>query len=273
MSFFYNINGDNMKIYLDLIFLLNFFFDSILLLSVNIILKRNIPLKKIFLGSLAGALSIFLLFIKINSIELFFIKIIISIIMILITFNYNNIKTFINNMVYLYLTSFLMGGFLYFLNMEFSYKNNGLIFFHNGLSINFIILIILSPLILVLYIKQIKKYKSNFVNYYKVKIIYKEHEYNLTGYLDTGNNLKDPYFKKPIILVEKDIFKKTKIDKYILVPYQSLNNKNILKCINVDYIEINNIKYKKYLVGLSNIKFNLDGVKCILNNELIKEIN
>lgn len=272
MSFFYNIIGDNMKIYLDLIFLLNLFFDAILLLVVNIILKRNVSLFRIFLGSLFGALSIFLLFIKINSLELFFIKILISIIMILVTFNYNNIKTFLTNMGYLYMTSFIMGGFLYFLNMQFSYKNNGIIFFHNGLSINVIFLIIFSPLIFVLYIKQLRKYKINYTNYYKVNIFYKNNEYNLTGYLDTGNVLKDPYFNKSIILVEKNIFSKIDIDKSILVPIWSINNKSLLKCFSADYIEINNKKISNVLIGLSNIKFNLDGVKCILNNNLLKEL-
>lgn len=272
MSFFYNKIGDCMKIYVDLVFLLNFFFDSILLLVVNIILKRNISLKRIFLGSFIGGFSVFILFININSLELFLIKILISIIMILITFKYHNIKTFLSNMGYLYMTSIIMGGFIYFLNIQFSYKNNGIVFFHSGLSINFILLLILSPLILNLYVKQIRKLKINFNNYYKVKIFYKDNEYSLTGYLDTGNNLRDPYFKKPIILVEKNIFKNIILDKYIMVPYRSLNNKSILKCIKADYIEIENLKIEKVLIGLSNMKFNIDGVKCILNNELLKEI-
>ena len=45
MLFFYTYNGDVMKIYLDLLLLLNFFLDFILLLTTGIILKRKINIK------------------------------------------------------------------------------------------------------------------------------------------------------------------------------------------------------------------------------------
>ena len=66
-----------MKIYLDLLFFLNFGFDFILLLVVSIILRRNVSLTRIVLGGLIGGLSIFILFLKINSFELFILKILI----------------------------------------------------------------------------------------------------------------------------------------------------------------------------------------------------
>ena len=53
-----------MKIYLDLLFFLNFGFDFILLLVVSIILRRNVSLTRIVLGGLIGGLSIFILFLK-----------------------------------------------------------------------------------------------------------------------------------------------------------------------------------------------------------------
>ena len=70
-----------MKIYLDLVFFINFVFDFLLLLTVNIILKRNISIFRILIGSIIGGISIFLLFIKLNSITLFLFKLIISILM------------------------------------------------------------------------------------------------------------------------------------------------------------------------------------------------
>ena len=68
-----------MKLYLDLIFLLNIWFDFLLLLSVAWLLKRNIKIKRIFIGSLIGGVTIFILFINLGEIELFFFKIIVSI--------------------------------------------------------------------------------------------------------------------------------------------------------------------------------------------------
>ena len=86
-----------MKIYVDLVLFLNFFFDFLLLLATSLILKRYVKIKKIFLGALIGSLSIFLLFVSIISFTLFLIKILISILMILTCFGYKTIKYTIKN--------------------------------------------------------------------------------------------------------------------------------------------------------------------------------
>jgi len=64
--------------------------------------------------------------------------------------------------------SVILGGFLYFLDTEFSYKHEGLIFYFNALSINFILLLIISPIILYLYIRCLKKYKATYNYIYKI---------------------------------------------------------------------------------------------------------
>ena len=120
LSFFYNNFGDDMKVYLDYVFFLNFSFDFLLLLTVSIILRRNIPIKRIILGALVGGISIFLSFIKLNSIQLFLFKLIISILMIIVPFSYKNIRYTIKNISYLYLSSIVFGGALNLLNIQFS---------------------------------------------------------------------------------------------------------------------------------------------------------
>ena len=87
MLFFYNIIGDYMKIYIDLVLILNFCFDLLLLLTVSIVLKRHVKFYKLLIGSFFGSLSILFLFIKINSLELFLLKFIISILMTVMTFS------------------------------------------------------------------------------------------------------------------------------------------------------------------------------------------
>ena len=93
--FFYNIIGDYMKIYVDLVLLLNFLFDLILLFGVALLLRRQTTLKRLLMGALVGSVTIFSMFIEMGSLGLFFIKILISILMVLIVFGYNNIFKFI----------------------------------------------------------------------------------------------------------------------------------------------------------------------------------
>ena len=273
MSVFYNYFGDKMKIYLDLILILNFIFDFLLILSVSIVLRRNVKINRIMLGAFFGSLSILSLFFKINSIELFFLKFVTSILMVLISFGFKSIRYTFKNIIFLYLSSMILGGFLYFLNIEFSYKHEGLIFYHHGLSINFIFLIIFSPIIIYLYIKESKNLKNNYANYYKVNLYINDKMVSLNAYLDTGNKLTDPYKKRPIILVDK---RKILFDinefKMVLVPYESLNNKGLLKCIKPDKIDIEGIGTRKnFLIGIMEDKIKIDGIDCIINTKLMEE--
>lgn len=262
-----------MKIYLDLVLLLNFGFDFILLFAVAIVLRRQTTLKRLLLASIIGSITIIAMFIKLNSLSLFLIKIIISIIMVLITFKFKNIKYTLNNLFYLYTSSILLGGFLYFLNLECSYKHEGLLFYYNGLSINAIILLIISPIIIYTYIKQGINLKNNYSNYYNIDIYLKNGQIiETTAFLDTGNKLEDPYKKRPIILLNKELIKinYTK-DKILLVPYDSLNNHSLLKCIIPDKIFIQGVGFRNnFLIGLATEKIMIDGVECIINSKLLE---
>lgn len=261
-----------MTIYLDLIFLLNLFLDFLLLLTVSILLKRNAKIIRVFIGSFIGALSIFTLFIKINSLELFFIKFFISIFMILISFGYKNIKYTFDNIIYLYLVSVILGGVLYMINDSIAYKSIGLIFFHNGFSINILIIIILSPIILFLYLKQSAKLKEEYSKRYEVNITFlNKKKLNLTGFLDTGNNLYDPYKKRPIILINKELLNGYN-PRYILVPIMTVKDNSLLKCFKIKEIVVNGKKIEdEVLVGISDNNFKIEGVDLLLHKQIVKE--
>ncbi len=259
-----------MIVYVDLVFILNFSFDFLLLLTVNIVLKRNVKLIKIFLGALFGSLSIFFLFLELNSLELFLLKIIISIIMTYIAFDFKTLKYTINNLTYLYMISTILGGFLYYLNLEFSSSNNGLIFAYNGLSMNYIFLLIISPIILYIYIKQTKEFNTKYNYYYQVYIeINEKKKIKVNGYLDTGNKLFDPITNKKIIILNKDLIR-IKYPLYVVI--NGVNNQTLLKCMKINYIEINKIKFKNYLIGVMDNNINIDGIDCILHSSMLNKL-
>ena len=83
---FYNVFGDYMTVYVDIVFLINFIMDFYILSSLKFLLKLNTKLIRIILSSLIGGLSIIILFFKLNNLEINIIKFIISILMILIAF-------------------------------------------------------------------------------------------------------------------------------------------------------------------------------------------
>lgn len=257
-----------MRIYLDLVFFINFMFDLLLLLTVKIVLKRRVEWYRMLFGSSIGALSIFLLFFELNSGSLFILKVIISILMTYVSFGYKNKYDYFKNLLYLYFISIILGGFVYYLNIEFSYQSVGLVFFHNGFSINLILLFILSPIILYIYIKQNRDLRNVSSCYYEVDIYYDNNIYSYRAYLDTGNKLYDPYFHKPIILLYDLNF--PTINKVFYIPYKTLEHEGLLECFKVEKMVLDkDITINKPIIALSKEPFNIAGVEVLLHKDYL----
>lgn len=254
-----------MIIYVDLIIIINMIIDFVLLMAVSLLLKRKVKIFKIVLGSFAGSLSTILLFYIDSNTLLLIYKLFISVLMVIITFKYQSFSYFKDNLVWLYILSIILGGSFYLIDNQWTMVNDNYIFSSNGLKINLIILIILTPAILYKYLKSQQKFKTTYSNYYDISIYYDDIVLNGTGFLDTGNNLKDPYFNRPIILVNKNLIKH-KV-KTFLVPYHTVNNEGLLEVFKPKKIVVNNKGIRNALIGLSDV--NIDGVKIILNKEAI----
>ena len=245
-----------MKMYIDLFFIFNVIMDYIIILSTSILLKRRTSYIRMILSSLIGGISSLVLFTSLNKIV---IEIVSIVIMVLISFGYKGIRYLINNILYMYILSTLLGGIIYLFNIKVS----------NSMFLTYLIIIVISIEIMLLYIKENKKMRSIYNSYYKVDIYFKDREkLSLIGFVDTGNNLYDPYKKRPVIIVHNKYIKE---DKYILVPYHTINGNGLLKCIKPDIIFIDGIGYKgNVLIGFSD-SFNFgDGVDVILHKDIMK---
>ena len=245
-----------MKIYIDLFFLFNVIMDFMIILGTSIILKRNSNLIRIIISSLIGGFSSILLFGNINKI---LIEVISIIVMMLISFGYKGIKYVLRNIFYMYLLSTLIGGIIYLFNVKVS----------NNIFINYFIIIVISSLVLILYIKENRKIKNIYNNYYKVDIYFKDKsKISVVGFIDTGNNLYDPYKKSTIILLSNKYIRE---DNYILVPYYTMSGEGLLKCIKPDIIFIDGIGYRgNVLIGFSDSPKLIDGVDVILHKDIMK---
>ena len=252
-------------VYVDLLVIQDLVYNYVILLGVSILLTRITNLKKIFLSSVIGTIPLIFLFLNINNKVNLFISLVFSIIMSIISFSYKDIIYTIKNIFYMYTTSIFIAGGVNLINV------NLLPTIDNHL-LNVIILIIFAPIVTCIYIKSVTKFKNNYSNYYKVDIYLKDNKkITITAFLDTGNKLIDPYRHRPIILVNKSLIN-IEDEKILLVPYNTLNNNDLLKCIIPKKIYIPNIGYKNnFLIGLMN-EVNIDGVDCILNPKLLERI-
>ncbi len=263
-----------MIIYLDIVFIINFIIDFSLLLTINIALKRYSKISKLIISALFGSTSLLSLFIALPKYLLIIFKILLALIMVLIAFGYKNIKYTISNLLYFYMVSIILGGFLYFLKVEFSYSHNGLVFYYQGITINYLFIIVLTPFILYVFLKSLNILKEVKNYYYKITIFFDSNsKISLPAFLDTGNKLKDPITNKPIILINKKILKgKYNIRSPMYIPYNSLNHHSLLECFKPTKIYLNDKEVKNYLIGLSENSFKLNGIECLLNYQILEDI-
>ena len=179
-------------VYIDELLLLNFIIDYILLTTTSKLLKINTRKYKIFLSCLIGELSLISLFIDTSNFILLIIKLLTCTLMIIVSFGFNDIKTFIKNTTYFYIINFFLGGCLYYFKLE------------NLIKYKYYILLI--PLIIHIYWYFTYNLKNVFSLKYKVtvylnngKVLY------LNGFMDTGNNLIEPYNNRKVIIINKKI--------------------------------------------------------------------
>ncbi|MBR1937012.1 MAG: sigma-E processing peptidase SpoIIGA [Bacilli bacterium] len=238
--------------YIELIFIVNFLLDYMILYGTKRLLNRKNKNKRLLLGSILGSSTTIFLFINITNIKLIIIKIFISILMNLTSFGK---KEVLKNTFYFYLISITLAGSIYLLDLT------------KIKDFYFIILIVITPIIIKTFITEWNNYKLIEKNKYDVKIYYKHKEYNLTGFIDSGNRLSSPINNKPIILVNLEI----KPNKIIYVPYNTIDSSGIITCFKPDKIIIEEQEINNCLIGLVKDKIKMKNINCILPNK-IKEI-
>ena len=272
-----------MTLYVDIIFLENVFMNSIILLATGIILKDKTKIIRNLISSSIGA--VYAIIIYTSHIELYsniFLKIMLSLVIVYISFKPQNTKSMLKHIIIFYLTSFTFGGvafaLLYFVRPQD-------ILFQNGvLAGTYPIKMILAGgivgfAIVVISFKNIKGKLNKKDMYCNVKLCERENKKVITAIIDTGNFLKDPITKIPVIVAEinsldglfpseilhnaSKIINGGDIDlgeyasKIRVIPFKSLGNDNgLLLGIKIDkaYIEYqdNVHEIKNIIVGIYN---------------------
>ncbi len=251
-----------LKIYIDVLLLVNFLFDFILLLTTKHLLKRKTKTSRLFLATIIGEISIIIIFLPLSSISILLLKLLISILMTITAFGYKEYLYFKKNILTFYMLSIILGGIVYFLKISLVSKKD--------IITNILILLIISPYILYKYFKDQVNFKLSYSLRHDITIYLNKKIYKYVAYLDTGNKLEDPYKKRPIILVNDDKLNFS-YENSILVPYKTLDSEGIIKCQKVEKVIIDQkIELTNILIGQSKKKFNIEGIDVILPN-IIKE--
>ena len=149
-----------MRVYIDLLILLNSLFNYVLLNSVNFILKRNIGIGRIVITSVIGNITILLLEVD-NQVVFILGKFVMALLLNVICFGYKDVRYLIKNVIYFYLVSMLMGGVMYFFGSSFVLSDYGLVSKGNGI-VKYIVVVFISVCLLYFYLFRFKDLKNNY---------------------------------------------------------------------------------------------------------------
>ena len=296
-----------MTVYIDVLLLENIAINFIILAVTSHFARVKASLGRLLLGALIGAIYVVAAFIP--GLHIYFTltaKLMLSLVLIAVTFWPEKIKEFMRLTVVFYLVSFVFGGaafgLFYFLNSEGSVYNG--VFYINDFPLR---VLIMSSVIAYIVIRvswdfvKGKVTKENIM--VPVSIKFKEKSISIRALIDTGNSLKDPITNLPVIVVEYNAVKELLpkeicevfssgdendlemmtiavssanwINRFRLIPFTSLGKENgILIGFRPDSLEVGEEKarkdYRDVIVGIYNKSLSCDqSYRALLSLELI----
>lgn len=269
-----------MTVYVDVIFLENIIINYIILYVTGIISKAKIKQLKILLGSIIGAtyaIIYYILNLKIYS--SFIIKIILSIIIIYVSFNPKNLKTLFKQVILFYLISFVFAGatigIIYMVNFQNITIQNGVLV--GNYTIRTILIGIIIAYFLVMIGQKIIKTKFSKKDMIcDIEVDFEDKKIKTKALIDTGNMLKEPITNTSVIVLEHTLFND-------IIPKQILDNlENILggdlskipKDMQTEYISKFRVIPFSSLGKQNGMLIGVKGKNLIVNiNEEIKKID
>lgn len=202
-----------MILYFDVVLFINLLMNYMILYFVALVLNLKKAYGRLFWGAILGCL--FLLGViseKYMILQYFPVKVIISAVMVVVSFRPRSFRDFIKTLGFFYIISFMMGGavlaFFYLLNLRKNPLTDTLII--NNISIPWWILLIsaFTSFIFLKYlwplIYRILAKDTFLVN---ITIVIDEKPLETIALIDTGNDLFDPVSNYPVIIVELDAIK------------------------------------------------------------------
>lgn len=210
-----------MTIYIDVVLIENLCMNYIILFATGYILKiKRKPLRLIISSLIGGIYSIIAYMQIVDLYSNMGMKFLLSVIMVYIAFNAKNIKILAKQIVMFYLVSFVFGGcafaLLYFIKPQEIIMQNGMYVGTYPIKIALLGGVV-GFVITAIAFKVVKAKLRKKDMFCEIEIYLNEKSIKTKAMIDTGNLLKDPITRMPVIVVQKDIL-------YEIIPCKILDN-------------------------------------------------
>lgn len=239
-----------MTIYIDIVLIENLIMNYIILFTTAVVLKIKVNHIRLILASLLGAgysIIAYMGIIKVYSSII--LKIILSVLIIYIAFNPQNIKKMCKDLLLFYLVSFVFGGaafaLIYIIKPQNILMKNGL--FLGTYTLKTVMLgAVVAFCIIIGTFAIIKNKISKKDMFCEIEILINQKKIKTKAIIDTGNMLKEPITNVPVIVVEHILL-------YSCMPKEILNN--LKEIMGGDFKNIPCDIQEKYISKLKLIPF------------------
>ena len=270
-----------MTVYLDIVFLENVLMNYIIIFATGVVIKEELKKWRMFFGSCVGAVYTIVMYLNIIPIySNVIMKLILSFVIVYISFKPRSVKKFIKDLIIFYLVSFVFGGcvfaLMYFVQPKMAQIKNGVFVGAYPLKVALIGGIVAFIIVQISFkIVKTKLNKKDMI--FDIEVLINGNSTKIKGLLDTGNLLKDPITGFPVIVIEHKSL-------YSVIPEDVLNNLNKIMGGDTDEL-IKDEKFSEIISRFRIIPFSsigkqnglllgikADSVKIILD-EKIENIN
>ena len=239
-----------MTIYIDIVLIENLIMNYIILFTTAVVLKIKVNHIRLILASLLGAgysIIAYMGIIKVYSSII--LKIILSVLIIYIAFNPQNIKKMCKDLLLFYLVSFVFGGaafaLIYIIKPQNILMKNGL--FLGTYTLKTVMLgAVVAFCIIIGAFAIIKNKISKKDMFCEIEILINQKKIKTKAMINTGNMLKEPITNVPVIVVEHILL-------YSCMPKEILNN--LKEIMGGDFKNIPCDIQEKYISKLKLIPF------------------
>lgn len=230
------------EIYVDVLVCTNIFINYFILLAISRLYSLNLNRPRIIVGAvLGGIFSLLILLPEINFYINLIVKLFISLVVVLISFKVYSILNFVKLVASFYVVNFVFAGTVlfiwYFLDSKDIFVKNNTVYFN--ISPLFFIISTLVTYSIIRFLTFLTGQKNSEQSFCNLKIEQDNKTIDLKAKIDTGNNLKDPFSNKPVIVAEYKFIKS-------IVPTEIINffsNKET-KSVSLDMGKITDLKFR-----------------------------
>jgi stage II sporulation protein GA (sporulation sigma-E factor processing peptidase) len=222
------------ELYIDVLFLENLLVDYLLLMLVGRLLKCPAEYLRKLIGSAvgsAGVCALYLLGVERSAAGFFFIYVILSTVMVKVGLRIRRRSLLMRAVGLLYICGLLLGGIFQWIQRHVAFPLYPFLFFS-----------LTSYSLLSVCMEWLMRYRSRTRNILEVTLCLRGQRVCSKALLDTGNQLRDPVFGKPVCIITEQLYQELRGQEPVLtrpIPFRSIGKENgLMEVFTADSLSV-----------------------------------